>query len=200
MQSSTRQLFTLAVFAMISATLLSGCGTYNDIVALDEGVTRAAADVETQLQRRNDLIPNLVASVQKVADQEKEVLTAVTEARARASSMQFSGDVLTDPAAMEAFRKNESTLRSALSRLMVTVEKYPDLKSSEAFMNFNAQLEGTENRIAVARTRYNDAVAQYNTRIRQIPGNLLASMFSFKPRVPFEADEGAKAVPKVEFR
>lgn len=188
--------------SLLAATLvlLTGCGTYNDIVARDEGVTKAAADVEAQLQRRSDLVPGLIASVQKVADQEKDVLTAVTEARARASQMQFSGDVLTDPNAMKAFRENEAALRGALSRLLVTVEKYPDLKSSEAFMSFNAQLEGTENRIAVARTRYNEAVAAYNTRIRQIPGNLLAGWFDFKPKVAFEADEAAKTAPKVEFR
>jgi len=192
--------FALLAALAFALSALSGCGTYNDIVALDEGVTKAAADVDADLQRRNDLVPQLVAVVQKAADQEKDVLTAVTEARSKASQMTFSGDVLTDPRAMEAFRQNEAALKGALSRLMVTVEKYPELKSMETFQSLSVMLEGGENRIGVSRKRYNEAVAAYNTRIRQIPGNLLASMFSFKPRLAFEADEGARTAPKVEFK
>ncbi len=192
--------FLLSAVLVLSVTGLSGCGTYNDIVALDEQVTKAAADVDAQLQRRNDLVPNLVASVQKVADQEKDVLIGVTEARAKASSMQFSGDVLTNPQAMKAFQENQAAFKGAISRLMVTMEKYPEIRSSEAFMDFNTQLEGTENRITVARTRYNESVATYNTRIRQIPGNLIAGWFHFNAHVPFEAEAAAKAVPKVEFK
>jgi LemA protein len=177
------------VLLVIAPMFLSGCGTYNTLVSLDEGVKEAWAQVETQLQRRYDLIPNYVETVKGYAKQEKDVFIKVTEARSRV------GQAQTIPDKIEA--NNELT--SALSRLLVVVEQYPELKSNQNFLRLQDELAGTENRIAVARRRYNEAVKTYNVAVRSFPQNLVAKMFSFEKATFFEAPEAATAPPKVEF-
>ena len=173
-------------------------GKYNQMVVLDEEVNTEWANVETQYQRRYDLIPNLVNTVKGFAEQEKEVLTQVTEARAKASSIQIDPSNL-DAQAMQNFANAQSNLNSALSRLLVTVERYPDLKSNQNFLELQAQLEGTENRISVARTRYNEKTKTYNTYIRKFPNTMLAGMFGFERKPLYEATEGAEEAPTVQF-
>lgn len=167
-----------------------GCGTYNQIVTLDENVETAWSQVENVLQRRNDLIPNLVNTVKGYASHEEEVLTKVTEARARV------GGAATRPEKIAA----NNQLAAALSRLLLVVERYPDLKANQNFLSLQDELAGTENRIAVERRRYNEAVKGYNTYVRRFPNNLIASIFGYsKEDVYFKAEEGAKEVPKVDF-
>ena len=197
-QSFWRRLALILGFTGV--LMLSGCG-YNDIQASDEGVKSAWSEVVNQYKRRADLIPNLVETVKGYADQEKEVLTSVTEARAKASQTQVNIDP-SNPAALEQFSKAQSNMSSALSRLLVTVEKYPELKSDANFRELQAQLEGTENRISVARNRYIESVQGYNTLIRQIPVNLTAMVMGYKEKPQFTvADEAAVAEPpKVDFK
>ncbi|MEQ8360244.1 MAG: LemA family protein [Cytophagales bacterium] len=171
-------------------------GTYNSMVGKDESVSAQWANVETQYQRRLDLIPNLVNTVKGFAEQEKDVLVGVTEARANASSIKIDPSNAAD---LQKFQAAQGQLNSALSRLLVTVERYPDIKSNQNFLELQAQLEGTENRISVERKRFNEAVRDYNTYIRQFPNNIYAGFFDFDKRPMFEADEGAESAPKVEF-
>ncbi|QNL20516.1 LemA family protein [Hyphobacterium sp. CCMP332] len=171
-------------------------GTYNSMVGKDESVSAQWANVETQYQRRLDLIPNLVNTVKGFAEQEKDVLVGVTEARANASSIKIDPSNAAD---LQKFQAAQGQLNSALSRLLVTVERYPDLKSNQNFLELQAQLEGTENRISVERKRFNETVRDYNTYIRQFPNNIYAGFFDFDKRPMFEADEGAESAPKVEF-
>lgn len=173
-------------------------GSYNSMVALDEEVKTSWSNVQTQYQRRSDLIPNLVNTVKGFAAQEKEVLVGVTEARAKASSIQVSADNL-NPAMLQQFQAAQGELSSALSRLLVTVERYPELKSDQNFLELQAQLEGTENRIAVARDRFNASVQKYNTKIRSFPTNLMASLFGFETKTQFQADAAAQDAPDVVF-
>ena len=173
-------------------------GKYNSMVAMEENVNTQWSNVETQYQRRYDLIPNLVSTVKGFAEQEKEVLTGVTEARSKASSIQIDPTNLNENT-MQQFQQAQGQLNSALSRLLVTVERYPDLKSNQNFLELQAQLEGTENRIAVARQRFNGAAQEYNTYIRSFPTNTLAGMYGFERKPLFEADQGASEAPKVEF-
>jgi LemA protein len=161
----------IALILAVAALLLHGCGI-NNIPTYDEEVTAAWSQVVNQYQRRADLIPNLVATVKGFAAQEREVLTAVTEARAKVSQMRLPDDILTNPQAFATFQQNQAALGSALSRLLVTVEAYPDLKSNQNFLALQSQLEGTENRIAVARRDYIEAVKRYNTEIRTFPGRI----------------------------
>ena len=188
-------------FVLLTLILLtmSGCG-YNTMQANEEGVKAAWGDVEASYQRRNDLIPNLVEVVKGYASHEKETLTAVTEARAKVGTIQMSKDLLNNPQAFAQFQDAQSAMSSALSRLMVVVEKYPDLKANQNFQDLQHQLEGTENRINVARVRYNEAVAVYNTSIRIFP-NVLTNKFllHLNPREPFKAEAGAEKAPKVKF-
>jgi len=177
--------------------LLSSCG-YNKMVSLQEEVTGQWANVETAYQRRADLIPNLVATVKGYADFERETLEAVVNARAKATSTTIDASKL-DAAALQQFQANQGELSSALSRLMVVVEKYPDLKANQNFLELQSQLEGTENRISVERRRFNDLVRAYNTYIKKFPNNLIAGMFSFEPKAYFEADAGAEKAPEVAF-
>ena len=178
---------------------VSGCG-YNKMQANEEGVKAAWGDVEASYQRRNDLIPNLVEVVKGYAKHEKDVLIQVTEARAKVGSIQMSKDMLNDPQAFSQFQQAQSAMSSALSRLMVVVEKYPDLKANQNFQDLQHQLEGTENRINVARTRYNQAVSVYNTSLRIFP-NVITNKFllQLKPREPFKAEAGAEKAPAVKF-
>ncbi|WP_424962594.1 LemA family protein [Ekhidna sp.] len=173
-------------------------GKYNSMVTMDEEVNTEWANVETQYQRRYDLIPNLVNTVKGFADQEREVLTQVTEARAKASSIQIDPSNLNQEA-LQNFANAQGQLNSALSRLLVTVERYPDLKSNQNFLELQAQLEGTENRISVARTRYNEKTKAYNTYIRKFPNTMLAGMFGFERKPLYEAAEGAETAPTVQF-
>jgi LemA protein len=189
----------VVVVLVVLAAGCGACGTYNSLVEEDESVRRFWADVQTQYQRRSDLIPNLVQTVQGAADFEQETLTSVTDARARATSINISAADLGNPAAVRQFMEAQSDLGQSLGRLLAVAENYPQVRSTEAFRDLQAQLEGTENRIAVARRDYNGAVQSYNTRLRSFPTNLLAGAFGFDSRTPFEAADGAQEVPAVEF-
>ena len=178
---------------------VSGCG-YNTIQANEEAVKAAWGDVESAYQRRSDLIPNLVEVVKGYAKHERETLEAVTEARAKVGSMQVTKDVLNDPQAFKQFQEAQGSLSSALSRLMVVVEQYPDLKANQNFQDLQHQLEGTENRINVARSRYNKTVETFNTSIRMFPNNITNKLLlHLKLREPFKAEAGAEKAPTVHF-
>ncbi|CUT03755.1 LemA family protein [Candidatus Chrysopegis kryptomonas] len=173
--------------------------TYNQLVSLDEMVNQAWSQVENQYQRRYDLIPNLVETVKGYAKHEREVFTQVTEARAKVGQITITPEVLKDPQAFARFQQAQDALSSALSRLLAVAENYPQLKANENFLQLQAQLEGTENRIAVERRRYNEVVQRYNTYIRRFPANIIAGMFGFKERPYFRAVEQAQEAPKVQF-
>jgi LemA protein len=184
---------------LCSALLLNSCG-YNTIQKNEEAVFAAWADVEATYQRRADLIPNLVETVKAYAAHEKETLTEVTNARARVGQTNISADKLGDPAAMQQFQQAQGELSGALSRLLVVVERYPDLKASQNFRDLQNQLEGTENRINVARQRYNGAVQTFNSSIRTFPNNLTNNfLLNLERKEPFKADAGAEQAPKVKF-
>lgn len=184
---------------LVMVVTLSGCG-YNRLQQEEEGVNKAWADVQSNLQRRADLIPNLVATVKGYAAHEKETLTQVVNARAKATQVQISTKDLSDPAAMAKFSQAQGALSSALSRLLVTVERYPNLKADQNFLALQDQLEGTENRINVARQRYNAAVEQFNSDIRKFPYNLTNNfLLHLKRKAYFKANAAAQAVPKVKF-
>ncbi|MBI5559627.1 MAG: LemA family protein [Deltaproteobacteria bacterium] len=184
---------------MLFCLSLSGCG-YNTIQQNDEAVIAAWGDVEASYQRRADLIPNLVEVVKGYAAHEKETLTAVTEARAKVGQLKLGADVVNNPEALAQFQSAQGGLSSALSRLMVVVEQYPDLKANQNFRDLQHQLEGTENRINVARVRYNETVKVFNTSIRTFPNNLTNNFLLKLPRrEPFKAEAGAEAAPKVKF-
>ncbi len=185
---------------LLAALTLSGCG-YNDFQTKDEQVKAAWSEVLNQYKRRADLIPNLVATVQGYASQEKDVLLGVTQARARVGSVQLTPEALNDPQAMQKFQAAQGELTSALSRLLVVAENYPQLKSDANFRELQAQLEGTENRITTARNRFIKATQDYNILVRQFPTNLTAMLFSYKPKEGFTV-ENEKVIaepPKVDF-
>jgi len=191
----------LVTVALLAATLgLGGCG-YNTMQAGDQQIKAAWAEVVNQYQRRADLIPNLVETVKGFASQEQKVLLGVTEARAKATSIQATPELINDPAAFQKFTAAQGELTSALSRLMVVVENYPQLKSDQNFRDLQAQLEGTENRITVARQRYIKAVQEYNTTVVQFPTNLTAMIFGFKekPQFTVENEKAIATPPKVDF-
>ena len=192
----TRRLGLLAPLAAVS---LAGCGL-NSVPTAEEHVNAAWGDLQADYQRRADLIPNLVETVKGYAQQEKTVLTQVTEARAKATSINLSADDLSDPAKVKAFTDAQGQLGGSLGRLLATFEAYPDLKSNENFLTLQSQIEGTENRIEIARRDYNEAVRQYNTTIRTFPDAVGAKIFyGAKPKVPFEASAGAQDAPTVNF-
>jgi LemA protein len=172
---------------------------YNAMVQADETVSQAWADVENNYQRRLDLIPNLVETVKGVADFERETYTAVSEARAKAGQVRIGADMLENPGALQRFQEVQGEVSSALSRLLVTIERYPELKANQNFLELQSQLEGTENRIAVSRRRFNEAAREFNTLIRVIPNNLIAGVAGFGAKAYFEAAEGAQEAPRVEF-
>jgi LemA protein len=187
------------VVLFIAFVMLNGCG-YNTMQQYDEAVSRAWGDLESQLQRRADLVPNLVATVRGAADFEKSTLTAVIEARAKATAVQLTPEMLSDPAAMAKFQSAQGELSSTLSRLLITVERYPELKANQNFRDLQVQLEGTENRISVARQRYNEAVETFNFSIRQFPNSLTNGiLLKLKPKEYFKADEASRRVPEVKF-
>jgi len=177
---------------------VNGCSTYNNMVEAEENVENAWSKVQSAYQRRADLIPNLVETVKGYADFEQETLTNVMEARARATSVQVDPTNLTAEQLQE-FQSAQSNLSSSLGRLLVTVENYPELKANQNFLELQAQLEGTENRIKVERDRFNDTVTEYNKLIRRFPNSLYAGLFGFDRKPQFEADATAQEAPKVEF-
>jgi LemA protein len=192
--------FLLSVVASILLLTINGCG-YNEMQRNEEAVKKAWGDVESTLQRRMDLIPNLVETVKGYATHEKETLTAVTEARAKVGQVKIDSSMLNDPKAMAEFQAAQSGLSGALSRLMAVAESYPDLKANQNFLNLQHQLEGTENRINVARTRYNKMVEEFNASIRTFPNSLTNSMMlHLERREYFKSDEGASKAPKVKIQ
>ena len=190
---------TIAIIAVIILFLFSsGKGAYNGMVSKDEGVDGQWANVENSYQRRADLIPNLVNTVKGYAAHEQETFTAVVEARSKATSVNINPDQLT-PETIQQFQSAQSQLSSALSKLLVVVERYPDLKANQNFLDLQAQLEGTENRIATERRKFNEMSREYNTFIRVFPKNLWAMLFKFEEKPYFEAAEGSDQAPVVEF-
>ena len=192
-------LLVVLVIVLVAFGGCAGCSSYNGLVTADESVVQSWANVETQYQRRSDLIPNLVSTVQGAADFESGTLEAVTSARAQATSITLQAGDLSDPDKLRAFTEAQSQLGSALGRLLAVSENYPDLRATEAFRDLQAQLEGTENRINQARRDYNAAVASYNTSVRRFPTSIIAGLTGFERRASFEADAGAEQVPTVEF-
>jgi len=174
-------------------------GVYNGFVTAEQTVNEKWAQVQNVYQRRADLIPNLVETVKGFAAQEKTVLEEVTQARASASGIKATPELLNDPAAFKRFQDAQNQLGGALSRLLVTVERYPELKSNQNFLALQSQLEGTENRITVERQRFNEAVREYNTKIKLMPGALVARLMGFKEKAFFEATPGSESAPKVKF-
>lgn len=172
--------------------------TYNGFIGKEEGVNAAWSNVETQYQRRSDLIPNLVNTVKGYAAHESQTLASVTEARARATSINLSAGELT-PERLAQYQQAQAEVRSALGRLIAVAESYPDLKANQNFIELQSQLEGTENRIAVARKDFNDAARKYNVAVRRFPSNLVAALFGFDQKPYFEAAEGTETAPQVEF-
>jgi LemA protein len=191
---------TLLTAVAVTLGLAGGCG-YNTIQSQDEQIKAAWSEVVNQYQRRTDLIPNLVNTVKGYAQQEKEVLEAVTNARAKVGSIQATPELINDPPAFQKFQDAQREMTSALSRLLVVSENYPQLKSDQNFRDLQAQLEGTENRITVARKRYIDAVRQYNTTVRQFPVNLTARAFGYGPKANFTVENEAAIAkpPTVDF-
>ena len=187
--------FLLTAFSVVSW----GVSTYNSLVSLDEGVNGAWAQVQNQYQRRFDLIPNLVEVVKGYAAHEKDVLVGVTEARAKVGQLNVSPEILKDPQAFQRFEQAQGGLSSALSRLMVVIEKYPDLKANQNFLQLQAQLEGTENRIAVERKRYSEVVQEFNILIRKFPASFIAGFGGFSQKAYFSAETQAQTAPKVKF-
>jgi LemA protein len=196
MMTAIRRFGLLAPLAALS---LAGCGI-NSVPTADEQVNAAWGNLQADYQRRADLVPNLVATVKGYAQQERTVLTQVTEARAKATSIQLKADDLSDPAKVQAFQNAQNQLGGSLGRLLATFEAYPDLKSNQNFLALQDQLEGTENRINASRRDYNETVREYNTLIRTFPTAIGAKVFyNAKPKVPFEAAAAAQEAPKVEF-
>lgn len=190
---------TLAVVVILFISVFSWVkGTYNTMVTQDENIKTAWSQVENQYQRRSDLIPNLVNTVKGYATHERETLEGVVSARAEATKTTINPSNLTEES-MKKFQAAQGELSNALSRLMVVLERYPDLKANQNFSELQTQLEGTENRISVERKRFNEVAQAYNTYVRSFPTNILAGMFGFQPKAYFTAESGAEKAPKVEF-
>ena len=196
-----KALIAVAVVVVILLIIVGkGIGTYNNIIALEEGVKAQWAQVENTYQRRFDLIPNLVSTVQGEANFEKSTLTEVMEMRSRmGGTVKLDESLMNDEAALKRFQEMQGTLGGALQRLMAVSENYPDLKSNKSFQELRVQLEGAENRIAVERKRYNETVQAFNTTIRQFPTNIVAGFAGASPKALFSADAGASTAPKVQF-
>lgn len=190
---------SIIILAILAILVIYGISVNNGFVTAEESVESAWAQVENQYQRRADLIPNLVNTVQGAADFEQETLQSVIEARSRATSITLQANDLNDPAKIQQFQAAQEQLSGALSRLLVSVERYPELKANANFRDLQAQLEGTENRITTERKRFNDTARQYNTEIRKFPGSLIASISGFDRKAYFEANEGAEQPPIVDF-
>jgi LemA protein len=197
---------TIIILAVVGGLLLFGfsifgwaTGVYNSLVASDENINQSWSQVQNQYQRRLDLIPNLVEVVKGYAAHEKEVFTQVAEARASVGKIQLTPEVLSNPQAFKQFQDAQSGLSSALSRLLAVAENYPQLKANENFLQLQAQLEGTENRIATERKRFNEVTQEYNTKVRTFPASFIAGMAGFGQRQYFQADAGAERAPQVKF-
>ena len=190
---------TLIGLGVVALLVFFGISKYNSLVEEQQQVNQSWAQVENQYQRRADLIPNLVNTVKGAADFEQQTLTDVIEARSKASSIQVSADDLNNPQKVQQFQQAQQQLSGALSRLLVTVEKYPELKANQNFRDLQTQLEGTENRIATERQRFNESVQNYNTMVQRFPNNVFAGLFGFDQKAYFEADEGASEAPEVNF-
>ena len=190
-----KKIIFVAIVAMFS---LTSCSTYNNMVTMEEAVKSSWSNVETQYQRRADLIPNLVSTVKGYASHEESTLTAVVDARSKATSVNISMDELT-PEKLAEYQKAQSAVTSALGRLIAVSENYPELKANQNFLELQAQLEGTENRITVARKEFNDTTNAYNVTVRKFPANIVARIFGFDQKPYFEADASASQAPKVEF-
>lgn len=188
----------IIIIAVVAVIVIWAVSMYNGLVTMDESVNSQWANVETQYQRRADLIPNLVNTVKGYASHEKETLEGVVEARSKATQMQVNANDLT-PEKLAEYQKAQGAVTSALGKLLAITENYPDLKANQNFLEFQAQLEGTENRINVARTNFNNAAQAYNTAIRRFPKSLFASMFGFDKHAYFEAAEGTETAPTVSF-
>ncbi len=197
MNGKSIALIGVAVLALI--LVMAGCSSYNGITESDQQVRKTWGEVQVQYQRRADLIPNLVNTVKGYAKQEKDVLTSVVEARAKATQITVGKDVIDDPESFKKFEAAQQQLTGSIGRLLAVAEAYPELKSSQLFINLQTELAGTENRIGVARGRFNSEVNVYNTKVRRFPTNIFASVFGFQPRPYFEAAPGSEAPPKVEF-
>ena len=189
----------IVVLVVIGGLVAWGVGINNQLVVQEQNVNAARAQVQNQYQRRADLIPNLVETVKGFAAQERTVLEEVTRARASVAGIKATPELINDPAAFKKFQQAQSELGGALSRLLVTVERYPELKSNQNFHQLQSQLEGTENRITVERMRFNEAVRDYNTRLKLYPGSMVASFRGFKEKAFFEAAPGSEQPPKVKF-
>jgi LemA protein len=187
------------IVAVLALVLLWGVGSYNGLVGARESVSSQWAQVESAYQRRADLVRNLVATVKGSAQFEQDTLIRVVEARSRVGQVNAGPDILNNPEKFAEFQQAQDQLSSALSRLLVVVERYPDLKSTQAFQDLMVQLEGTENRINVERNRFNEIARDYNTRIQRFPGTLIASTFGFQPRPYFHSQPGAETAPTVDF-
>ena len=188
----------IILIAVIAVIAIWAVSSYNGMVSMEENVSNQWANVETQYQRRSDLIPNLVNTVKGYASHEKETLEGVIAARSQATQMKVDPSNLT-PEAIAKYQTAQGEIGAALGKLLAITENYPDLKANQNFLELQAQLEGTENRINVARKNFNDAAKEYNTAIRRFPKNIFAGMFGFEKRPYFEAEEGAEKAPKVEF-
>lgn len=186
------------IIAVLVLVLIWGISAYNQLVGSEETVSKAWSQVENVYQRRLDLIPNLIKTVQGAADYEKSTLQAVIEARSKASSIQLNAENMSQEQ-LQAFTQAQDELGSAISRLMLTVERYPELKANQNFLELQSQLEGTENRITVERQKYNQVVGNFNTQVRRFPKNIIASMFGFEKKAYFEASAGAEQAPAVDF-
>lgn len=189
---------SLVALALIGTLTLSGCG-YNTLQVKDEAVTASWSEVQNQYQRRADLVPNLVNVVKGYAKHEQQVLTEVTQARSNVAGLKVDKDVLEDPALFEKYQQAQAQMTSALSRLIAVSENYPDLKANEQFRDLQVQLEGTENRIAVARNRYITTVQDFNSYVRQFPQTMTAKVIGMHTKANFSAEQGAQNVPKVSF-
>jgi LemA protein len=197
---------TIIILAVVGGILLLALmffgwvtGMYNSLVKLDEGVKSSWAQVQNQYQRRLDLVPNLVATVKGYAEHESEVFEKVAEARSSVGKLQVTPEILNDPQAFEKFQQAQTGLSSALSRLLAVAENYPNLKANENFLQLQSQLEGTENRIATERKRFNDLVQDFNSRVRSFPTSIIAGMFGFGQKAYFQAEAGAEKAPQVKF-
>ncbi len=194
-----KKLISLAVVSLvILVASFTSCSSYNNMVTYEEGIAQSWADVETQYQRRADLIPNLVQTVKGYAEHEQQTLMSVMEARSKATAMQINPENL-NAESIAAYQQAQGAVGSALGRLLAVSERYPDLKANQNFIELQAQLEGTENRIAVARSEFNRVTREFNSLIRRFPANIIAGMFDFESKPYFEADKGSAAAPKVEF-
>lgn len=195
MKKNKGLIITIVVIALVA---IGGISSYNGLVSMDENVSNSWANVETQYQRRSDLIPNLVNTVKGYAKHESETLESVMQARSQATQVKIDPSNCT-PQQLAAYQKAQGDVTTALGKLLAITENYPDLKANQNFLELQSQLEGTENRINVARKDFNDTAKKYNTSLRRFPRNIIASMFGFEKRNYFEAEAGAEKAPKVEF-